>query len=262
MTYLANQERRLDLFEGLVIGIYGNWLISFADKISFEKFLVWYQPLCVALSFFTLIVLFAFSMFRPKLVTEWFGFIIGFGHLVGNCGALLAEGLLQKNDLKVFFSIGSVLFLIIYSIELQRIVQARKERKQDKITLPNQKEGALISANRDGGLREFIIFWAILFFTCIVGIIELLPEFENIEVKFGWAWGSISALYVVLLFGLVLSIYECFLLYKQRDFVYQFHITEFTKKLGIKVEWLKWILIVLFLLIFIILYFVKIGVLK
>lgn len=126
-----------------------------------------------------------------------------------------------------------------------------------------RKKGILISANRDGlreSLREFIIFWAILFFTCIVGIIELLPEFDKIEVTF--SWGSISALYILLFFGILLSIYECFLLYEQRDFVYKFHPIELIKDWGINVKWQRRILIVLFLLIFTLLYFVKIGVLK
>lgn len=126
-----------------------------------------------------------------------------------------------------------------------------------------RKKGILISANRDGlreSLREFIIFWAILFFTCIVGIIELLPEFDKIKVTF--SWGSISALYILLFFGILLSIYECFLLYEQRDFVYKFHPIELIKDWGINVKWQRRILIVLFLLIFTLLYFVKIGVLK
>ena len=123
---MANKERlsRMNLFEGVVIGIYGNWLISFIDKISFE-FAVYqglYQSLCVGGSFATLLMLFAFSIFRPALVTRRTGFILALGHAVGNYGALWAEGWTTK--LHTFYWIGTFLFAIIYFIELQRVAQA------------------------------------------------------------------------------------------------------------------------------------------
>jgi len=114
------------LFEAVVFGIYGNWLISFLDKISFEEVMVWYQPLCVGVSFASLLMLFSFSIFRPNLVTRWFGFMMGFAHAIGNYGALWAEGLQHHINLNVFFWVGFALFGIIYLIELQRIRQARR----------------------------------------------------------------------------------------------------------------------------------------
>lgn len=124
---------RMNLFEVLVIGIYGNWLISFIDKISFLKEPVvlgvifsGYQVWCVGLSLATLLLLFAFSIFLPNAVTRWFGFILGIGHVVGNYGALFAEGFTMP--LLVFYSIGVVLFLIIYTIELRRVRISRSRR--------------------------------------------------------------------------------------------------------------------------------------
>lgn len=126
---------RMNLFEALVIGIYGNWLISFVDKISFLKFPIslnvfsWgYQIVCVALSFATLLILFAYSIFAPNAVTRWFGPLLGFGHIVGNYGALYAEEFTMP--LIVFFSIGVALFLVIYIIELRRIRLTRTHNVQ------------------------------------------------------------------------------------------------------------------------------------
>lgn len=125
---MANRERldRMNLFEAVVIGIYGNWLISFIDKISFIRDPVvygvrfWgYQVWAVALSFFCLIFLFVFSVFRPRDVTRRLAFIIGVGHPIGNSAALWAEG--WTTHLYVFFWIGVFLFFIIYAIELARI---------------------------------------------------------------------------------------------------------------------------------------------
>lgn len=38
---------------------------------------------------------------------------------------------------------------------------------------------------RSGLLRDFVIFFAVLFLTCVVGIIELLAEFDRINGFFG-----------------------------------------------------------------------------
>jgi predicted ferric reductase len=116
---------RLNLFEALVFGIYGGWLISFVDKISFLKYpaafniFSWgFQIACVALSFSTLLILFGYSIFRPNFLTRWLAFILGIGHEVGNYGALWAETWTMQ--LLVFFLIGTILFFIIYAIELRR----------------------------------------------------------------------------------------------------------------------------------------------
>ena len=60
--------------------------------------------------------------------------------------------------------------------------------------------------------REIILFYSVLFFTCIVGIIELLPEFENIKGMFGLL--SVSAIYFGFLFGAVFSMRRCFWIYE------------------------------------------------
>jgi len=111
-------------------------------------------------------------------------------------------------------------------------------------------------------LREFIIFFAVMFFTCTVGIIELLPEFDKIDGIFGWI--AISTIYFGLLAGIIFSIDKCFWLYEQNK--------RFAGKLGfnfpeiepfyLKGERVRRLLIIVILLVFIMLYLVKIHILQ
>jgi hypothetical protein len=130
---------RLNLFEALVFGIYGGWLISFVDKISFAKYPVnfnifggAYQTVCVVLAFSCLLILFAYSIFRPDIATNRFVLILYSGHIVGIFGALYPEGYTIPNT--VFFFIGMTLFFIIYVIELQRIRIGRRNRANNPPT--------------------------------------------------------------------------------------------------------------------------------
>jgi len=130
--YLEGRNRleRLDLFEGIVIGIYGNWLISLVDKITFTRVLVlfgitlWgYQPICLVLSFAFLLLLVGFSIFRPNLVTIRSVLVLSVGHFVGNWCALYVEGFTIKNTF--FLVIGTLLFCVIYICELIRVRRIR-----------------------------------------------------------------------------------------------------------------------------------------
>ena len=57
--------------------------------------------------------------------------------------------------------------------------------------------------------REFLIFWAVLFFTCLVGIIELLSEVKH-PFNHSCCDCFIFALYLGLVVGMVLSVFQCF----------------------------------------------------
>ena len=110
-------------------------------------------------------------------------------------------------------------------------------------------------------LRDFTIFFAVLVFTCIVGIIELLPELEKVSGSFGFI--SLTFLYFVLLLGIVFSIIICFRLYDKNKtysgiFTYIFNEIEYLRKKGIPV---KWLLIIIAIALFTIIYLVKIGIL-
>lgn len=111
-------------------------------------------------------------------------------------------------------------------------------------------------------LREFIIFFAVLFFTCVVGIIELLPEFDKIEGMFGLL--SISAIYFGLLIGMVFSVDKCFWLYERNKMFagkFGFNFPEI-EPLPLKGKKIKNVLIVGILFVFTMLYFVKTGFLE
>ena len=70
--------------------------------------------------------------------------------------------------------------------------------------------------NRQKRLAEFskkiILFYSGLLFTCIIGIIELLPEIENIKGVFDFL--CISVIYFVLLFGAIISLRSSFAMYQ------------------------------------------------
>ena len=111
---------RLNLFEAVVFAIYGNWLISFlSDKISFSnapKFLnvfgEWFQAVCVGLAFTCLIILFAYSIYRPHSVTKNFLIILYIGHIVGIYAAFSVEEVTMSNI--VFIFIGFALYIITF----------------------------------------------------------------------------------------------------------------------------------------------------
>jgi len=64
----------LNLFEGIIIGLYGNWLISLIDKIDFEKITRLDIALQVAnvgmliVSFLFLILFFGYSIIKTRSV--------------------------------------------------------------------------------------------------------------------------------------------------------------------------------------------------
>ena len=115
--------------------------------------------------------------------------------------------------------------------------------------------------------REILLFFAILFFTCVVGIIELLPELEKINGLLSWSCLALSSLYFGLVIGVDYSLDRCFLLYKQNKayggkfaFVYP-ELEVYVKKIFKKVEILEGFLLVIVSLVLVLLYFVKIGLL-
>lgn len=124
---------RLNLFEGIVIGIYGNWLISFVDKISFTKELVigqtnyWlYQPTCIVFSFVCLLLLVGIGVLKEDLLSRGLIAILAVGHVVGNWAAFYVEGYSFSNTFFLF--IGIFLFLLIYMSELVRLREVDRRK--------------------------------------------------------------------------------------------------------------------------------------
>jgi hypothetical protein len=126
---------RLNLFEGIVIGIYGNWLISFVDKISFTKVLVigetqyWlYQPICIGFSFVCLLLLVGIGVLKEQLLTHGLVVMLAFGHLTANWATFYVEGYTFSNSF--FLAIGALLFSLIYVSELVRSREVNRREAQ------------------------------------------------------------------------------------------------------------------------------------
>lgn len=104
------------------------------------------------------------------------------------------------------------------SINELRKKKITKEKEESKKEMTNDGNRCL---NRDTAWRifdahrEFAIFWGVLFFSTVVGIIELLPEIEPSRYR-GNSWFPIPPLYPIslLYFGLVIllwfSLRNCF----------------------------------------------------
>jgi len=130
---MGNNDGQAILFEGIMIGIYGNWLISLIEKISFTTPLIvgdyswtWFQPFLIILSMVCLISLIAIGVFGGKHETRLEVIIFGLGHFAPICISLYAEGLILKDFF--FLGIGGLLFIMIYASELLRVRQMEKTK--------------------------------------------------------------------------------------------------------------------------------------
>ncbi len=130
--------------------------------------------------------------------------------------------------------------------------------------------------------REMILFFAVLFFTCLIGTITTLPILQHPYGLLSWGWLSLSVLYLGLVLGIDFSLYNCFYLYEiNRQFresgvggfyfplidniaisiqkLIQKISEKFTYKQGLLI--IAWFLIAVITLVFFLLYLVKLGVL-
>lgn len=115
-------------------------------------------------------------------------------------------------------------------------------------------------------LREFTIFFAVMFFTCVVGIIEFLPELNKIHLMHApWGFTTISIIYFALLAGIIYSVKYCFWLYEQnrrfREMGKSGFFFPFIEPFETKGKMVKKFLMVAPLVVFTLLYLVKIGIL-
>jgi hypothetical protein len=117
--------------------------------------------------------------------------------------------------------------------------------------------------------RDLLLFFAVVFFTCVVGVIELLPELEKINGLFSWSWLALTVLYFGLVVGIEYSMDRCFWLYRRNKdvgkksgygFVYP-ELEGWVQRVFRKIVYLEGVLIVGITIEFIILYLVKIGML-
>jgi len=129
---MSENGENISLFEGIIIGLYGNWLISLIDKISFTQPLrvgglsiSWFQPFLFLVSILSLIGLIAVGIFGGRLETRKEVSILSIFHILPIGLSFYLEDLLLK-DL-FFLSIGGILFAIIYSTEYLRAKERSKK---------------------------------------------------------------------------------------------------------------------------------------
>lgn len=112
------------LFEGIIIGIYGNWLISLIQLITFTSALIVLQIILTLISFLSLVVLLALGVFGGKWENHYIVLVLAFFHYIPLCIGLALERF-QIQDI-FFLVIGGVLFSMIYMAEYSRARSAEK----------------------------------------------------------------------------------------------------------------------------------------
>ena len=122
----------LDFFEGLLVGIYGNWMIAlYTDKIDFGK--VTTNDFIILLISFLALIGYAYFMIskRGKITTLKMYVLLtiihtlGWGYVYSNVGI---GNFYQKT---MFFLIGLSLFVAIFLAEKTRLKEANlNENKQ------------------------------------------------------------------------------------------------------------------------------------
>ncbi len=122
---MSKQSRSLDLFEGILIGIYGNWIISLVDKVNLDQ---WYKPIAVIVSFICLILFFLVRVFKPELMLENRVLLLYLGHAFG-----IAWSLDYTVHNALFLGVGAILFIAIYKIDMERVILITKEKWDRKI---------------------------------------------------------------------------------------------------------------------------------
>jgi hypothetical protein len=122
---IKDRLNKLAIFEAVLFGIYGNWLISFVDKITtlFPDIRSALLVIFVILSFFFLLTLVSLSIFYPKKMTRLHVIFFGVMHFACNFGAFFVEGMAPQ--FAFFLSVGGVMLILICSTIYGRIQTIR-----------------------------------------------------------------------------------------------------------------------------------------
>lgn len=120
MALLKGKQRKIsiDFFEGVLVGIYGNWLISLLDNIDFAM-VQWYHFILLCLSFVFLVAYFL-SIILAGYKKYWTG-LLAFHY---STWILPYFDLVGTNYQSVLFSLVGVMFFVsIYIVETRRSKQ-------------------------------------------------------------------------------------------------------------------------------------------
>ncbi|MFX0086043.1 MAG: hypothetical protein ACFFAU_10225 [Candidatus Hodarchaeota archaeon] len=123
-------ESRLALFEGIIIGIYGNWLVSLIQMKSFLSPLIIVQSILTIISLSSFVVLLAIRIFGSRLESPIEVFILSCGHFLPICITLIIERLLIQDAF--FLMIGGILFGKESVITDKPRIQGRRIRLRKK----------------------------------------------------------------------------------------------------------------------------------
>jgi len=128
----SNQEagNRLSLFEGVIIGIYGNWLVTLIQIISFISPLIIIQIILTMVSLLSLVALVAVGIYGGKLGNKLEVVMLSIGHFLPICITLILERLLVQDAF--FLIVGGLIFFMIFYAEYIRVDKnALKEEAED-----------------------------------------------------------------------------------------------------------------------------------
>ena len=117
-------KRELFLFlEGVIVGVYGNWLISYVDKIQAELSSVhltqWVQLTLVCFSLVAFMGFIIFMFLEPKM-RSWLILLAGFIHLFLLYYAHFLSVLEYSLPVYMQFVMGVSFLFILYFIDMQR----------------------------------------------------------------------------------------------------------------------------------------------
>jgi hypothetical protein len=122
-------ENRLSLFEGVIIGIYGNWLVTLIQMISFISPFIIIQLLLTTISLLSFVALVAVGIFGGKLGNKYEVVILSIGHFLPNCITLIMERLLVQDAFFLF--VGGLIFYMIFHAEYVRVHKYTLKKKTD-----------------------------------------------------------------------------------------------------------------------------------
>jgi len=104
--------------EGMLIGLYGNWLISYIDKIALSSvlYMAMVQFILIAVSVFSFVGFFMFSIMEPLRIIQ--AKVAGFIHLL----FIYLAYAIKESTLMMWwnFVLGVGLFAMIYMIDVRR----------------------------------------------------------------------------------------------------------------------------------------------
>ena len=122
-------ENRLSLFEGVIIGIYGNWLVTLIQMISFISPLIIIQTILATISLLSLVALVAVGIFGGKLGNKFEVVILSIGHFLPICITLIMERLLIQDAFFLF--VGGLIFFMLFYAEYVRVDKYALKNKTD-----------------------------------------------------------------------------------------------------------------------------------